>query len=224
MSLFDKNWIAANWVDFELKKYTLLSYLQKIENKYNQRKVYPYLLMLKEQLADLNQLRFSLENPGGTLRSKNLFIEEEPTFQPGPEMETILNITRFALPKVEQFVHDGDDLEAFVIQSVDFYPVGVLPCDKREGYLIFRTGAFNRVYQFQLRRITPGSDNEIYSTQLKTWFVQDASASRFTTIQNLKYELIRSRKDLPNPATYAVESTFTLPFPETLVPVGRKLL
>lgn len=223
MRLFEENWISDKWVDLELKKYTLLSYLQKVETKFSQRKVYPYLLMLKDQFSDVQQIQHSLLDYKGTYYSSHT-AHDKPTVQRGHEMEIILDIANFALPKLRQYVNEGKEIEEFVTRSLEIYPVGVLPCDYREGYLIFKYNDMNRVYQYALRRVQPSADDDIHSLHLKTWFIQDEFYSRFKTLQSLKQELMKSRKTLPNPATFAVESTFSWPFPETLVPIGRKLL
>lgn len=223
MSLFEKDWISSRWVDFELKKYTLLSYLQRVDKKFSQRKVYPYLLMLKDQFSDVQQIQQSLLSLNNPLYSSDATSRKQTETRRG-EMETILNIADFALPKLRRFVDEGNEIEAYVTKSVEIYPVGVVPFENREGYLIFKYNQINRVYQYELRLVKPSSDDDIHSAHLKTWFIQDECLSRFRTLQSLKQDLIKSRKELPNPATYAVESTFALPYPETLVPIGRKLL
>lgn len=224
MRLFEKNWIVSRWVDFEYKKYTLLSYLQQVEARYGESKVYPYLTMLKDQLSDLQLLRSSLQSSGMTDVQKMLYGDTGEAESIPEEIENLLKITEFSLPRIAACLEDGIELEEFVRQSIEFQPVGLMPVDKREGYLIFRNGEYSRVYQYHLRRITPGTDNDIHSTQLKTWFIQDITVSRYRTLTDLKYELIKSQKELPNPAAFSVECHFTLPYPETLVPIGRKLL
>ena len=46
MKQLSHTWFAEGYIDFELKKYTLLAYLQEINKHFNENKLYP-------QLADL---------------------------------------------------------------------------------------------------------------------------------------------------------------------------
>src|SRR5919112_53324 len=46
MKQLSETWFAEGFIDFELKKYTLLAYLQEIHKYFNENKLYP-------QLADL---------------------------------------------------------------------------------------------------------------------------------------------------------------------------
>ena len=38
-----ENWFAEGYIDFELKKYTLLAYLQQVNGFFNENKLYPQL-------------------------------------------------------------------------------------------------------------------------------------------------------------------------------------
>ena len=44
------------------------------------------------------------------------------------------------------------------------------------------------------------------------------------TYELMKIELIRNRKDLPNPAVYSIETPLTYPIDETLLPVAKRSL
>ena len=46
MKTLSKTWFAEGYIDFELKKYTLLAYLQEVNKYFYENKLYP-------QLADL---------------------------------------------------------------------------------------------------------------------------------------------------------------------------
>ena len=46
MKTLSETWFAEGYIDFELKKYTLLAYLQEINRHFDENKLYP-------QLADL---------------------------------------------------------------------------------------------------------------------------------------------------------------------------
>ena len=43
MKQLSETWFAEGYIDFELKKYTLLTYLQQINKYFNENKLYPQL-------------------------------------------------------------------------------------------------------------------------------------------------------------------------------------
>src|SRR5688500_20223540 len=43
MKQLSETWFAEGYIDFELKKYTLLAYLQEVNKYFNQNKLYPQL-------------------------------------------------------------------------------------------------------------------------------------------------------------------------------------
>ena len=38
-----ENWFSDGWIDYELKKYTLLAYLKHVDEFFQDTKVYPFL-------------------------------------------------------------------------------------------------------------------------------------------------------------------------------------
>lgn len=224
MKLFEYNWLSSKWVDFEYKKFTLLAYLQHVDSKYSQSKVYPYLQLLKSQLDDLLLIRRNFENFDPNAVQKMLYGDDYRRCADSDEMEIIRSVVDFALPRLENSIGNGLEIEDLVRNSVRFEPVGVIPVERREGYLIFNTAKLNRIYRYELRRIEPGADDEIHSAQLKTWFIESQSCSPFGAYTDIKYNMIKRDPSLPNPATYVVASSLSVPYTETLVPIGRKLL
>ncbi|MGZ5255473.1 MAG: hypothetical protein ACXWV4_13655, partial [Flavitalea sp.] len=58
----------------------------------------------------------------------------------------------------------------------------------------------------------------------KTQFLETRQRSIVNTYESLKTELIKSRKDFPNPAVYSIESEIALPVDETLLPIAKRTL
>ncbi|MNE82472.1 hypothetical protein D3C80_1791970 [compost metagenome] len=44
----------------------------------------------------------------------------------------------------------------------------------------------------------------------------------FNTLENIKIDLIKTRKSLPIPAVYRIETDLTFPIEETLLPVAKR--
>lgn len=220
MNLFEQNWISSSWIDLEYKRYTFMAYLQKVEQKFKQSKVYPYLSVIRAEHENLIQLKENIK----LLNAQHQIVAREDSYRISNEIETLLKISEFALPRLYASIQSGEEIEQLVLNELDFQPVGLLPVLRNEGYLIFRHDALARIYRFQLRKIAPSQDSETHSHHLKTWFIQHSNTGKFRNSEDLKYELIKFYRDLPNPATYSINSNLALPYTETLVPIGRKLL
>ena len=65
------------------------------------------------------------------------------------------------------------------------------------------------------------SANERYRG-IHSQFVADFTLSIGTTYESIKWELIRQQRDLPNPATFSVNSKLRFPEEASLVPVAKR--
>jgi hypothetical protein len=54
--------------------------------------------------------------------------------------------------------------------------------------------------------------------------VSDWERNMVNTYENIKAELLRNKKDLPNPAVYSIETELSFPISETLLPVAKRSL
>ena len=59
---------------------------------------------------------------------------------------------------------------------------------------------------------------------IKTSYLEMMQRSMVNTYENLKYELIKSRTELPNPAVYSIETDLNFPVEETLLPIAKRSL
>ena len=79
MKSLSQTWFADGYIDFELKKYTLLAYLQEINKCFNQNKLYP-------QLADLI---FHYNNLVAFRENKRYLQEQFPRRLTGIQLEKL---------------------------------------------------------------------------------------------------------------------------------------
>ena len=65
MKSLSETWFAEGYIDFELKKYTLLAYLQEVNKHFNESKLYPLLsdmILYKYKLSpEFNNLLYTYE-------------------------------------------------------------------------------------------------------------------------------------------------------------------
>ncbi|WP_315816347.1 hypothetical protein [Paraflavitalea speifideaquila] len=101
--------------------------------------------------------------------------------------------------------------------------MGLIPLDIREGYFLLSEGTHRstRVYQYRLSIFE--KHDEKYRA-IKTDFIDQWERNMVNTYENIKAELIRNKRDLPNPAVYSIETELTFPVDETLLPVAKRSL
>ena len=141
-----------------------------------------------------------------------------------PESEYLMemeSITDYALPRFKNTIQEGEGLREEVEKSISIAPVGILPLYKNDGYLFLYepTISETRIYQYNL---TIYENNHEKRRGLKTFYIDTVKRSVVNTFENIKIDLVKRFRHLPNPATYLVESKFVLPLEETLLPIAKK--
>src|SRR5262245_10135507 len=79
MKTLSETWFAEGYIDFELKKYTLLAYLQQVNTYFNETKLYP-------QLSDVI---FHYHNLQALKENKKYLQEQFPKKLTGVQMEKL---------------------------------------------------------------------------------------------------------------------------------------
>lgn len=230
MATLDPNWITKGTIDFEYKKYLLLAYLQTVGKHFYDKELYPFLSDLvfhynnlvslkKNKTIAINQFPKKLSK----IEFQNFKLEYERIIHDDEFMEEIENIISFALPKFKSYLKEGKELFDYVEDKLAVYPVGVVPINSNEGYMFLkeRNKKLTKVYQYCIT-IFENADEKYRG--LKTQYVTSYKVTISNTLEMIKYDLIKNKKNLPNPATYAVESLAPLPFTETLFPIAKRVL
>jgi hypothetical protein len=96
-----------------------------------------------------------------------------------------------------------------------------MPLHADEGYILMRNGSAHetRVFEYQVSFYEHPSSTY---RSLVTRHLADFTYSIGMGYENIKNELIRTYKKLPNPATYLIESDLSFPFVESLLPVAKR--
>lgn len=230
MKYLSETWFAEGRIDFELKKYTLLAYLQQVDSYFNENKLYP-------QLADII---FHYNNIVAFRENKKYLQEHFPKKLSGIQLEKLQllyqqmieddelmleleEIIHFSAGKMKSTIFNGTELYEFVEEKMDINPVGLIPLDTQEGYFFLSSGNTKntRIYQYRLS-IFEKHDEKYRS--IKTAFLDNRQRSIASTYEQFKSELIKERRNLPNPAVYAIETELQFPVDETLLPVAKRRL
>jgi hypothetical protein len=230
MKTLSETWFAEGYIDFELKKYTLLAYLQQVNKYFNETKLYPQLSdvifhynnlqALKENKKYLQE-QFPKKLTGIQLEKLQLLYEQ--IIEDTELMQELENIINYAQDELRTIISSGTEIYEFVEDKLVITPVGLVPLDINEGYFFLSEGSYRstRVYQYRLSFFE--KHDEKYRA-IRTEFVNQWERSIVNTYENIKAELLRHKKDLPNPAVYSIETELTLPLTETLLPVAKRSL
>jgi len=229
MKTLSQTWFADGYIDFELKQYTLLAYLQEIGHCFNQNKLYPQLadvifhynnLVAFRENKKLLQDQFPKKLTGIQMEKLQLLyqamIEDDELMQ---ELESIIT---YSEGKMKTTISSGTEIYEFVESSLSIEPVGLVPLDNNEGYFFLSdAGSSTLVYQYRISLFEKA--DEKYRA-MKTSFIDTWERNLVNSFQNIKSELIRKKTDMPNPAVYAVQTNYSFPVEETLLPVAKRSL
>jgi len=230
MATLSNQWLTEGWIDFEYKKYQLLAFLQDVSQKFQEKKLYPRLseLIAHYENLQLFQEQKKLVSEGFPKEISRLDFE---TFKvhfhmlesDDQLMKELNEIVSFALPEIKQKIDEGKDLYDTVAENLEIFPVGIVPLRKDEGYLLLSDfiKKLISVYYYQITLFE--NANEKFRG-IRTQFISNFSISIRHNYETIRYELIETRKDLPNPATYVVEFKQSYPLPETMLPIAKKTL
>jgi len=229
MKSLSETWFAEGYIDFELKKYTLLAYLQQVNKYFNENKLYP-------QLADVI---FHYNNLVAFRENKKFLQEHFPKKLTGIQMEKLQflyqqmvednelmkeleEIINYSTNTMKRTIRSGTEIYEFIEDKLVIMPVGLMPLDINEGYFFLSSGKKNtRIYHYRLSFFE--KHDEKYRS-IKTLYINNLRRSMSNTYENIKADLIRHRSELPNPAVYAVEINLSFPFNETLLPIAKRSL
>ncbi|MES1217162.1 MAG: hypothetical protein ABUT20_16735 [Bacteroidota bacterium] len=230
MKSLSETWFAEGYIDFELKKYTLLAYLQEVNKHFTESKLYP-------QLADVifhyNNIVAFRENKKflqdhfpkklSGVQMEKLQILYEQIIMDDELMQELENIIQYSAGKMKSIIQNGTEIYEFVEEKINIAPVGIIPLDIQEGYFFLSSGNVKstRVYYYRLY-IFEKHDEKYRS--IKTSYIDIWQRSIAHTYEHIKSDLIRFRSDLPNPAVYSIETAFTFPVDETLLPIAKRSL
>jgi hypothetical protein len=224
------NWFFEDRPDLEYKKYVLLAYLQDIHQQFHETRLYPAL----------SDLVFHYRNLTSFMEQKQVIYNSFPerlteidlsrlrmAFNKVMTNDELMNhleeVVSYSIPELKKHLDEGKMIYDFIEKEISLEPVGILPIYRNEGYILVRDGDQPeiRVYEFAVKFFTH-EEEDFRSVQ--TEYLTSYRRSFVNTSENIKIDMIRHRKKLPNPATFAVESSHQFPLEETVIPVAKRML
>ncbi len=230
MNRLSETWFAEGYIDFELKKYTLLAYLQQINTHFGESKLYPQLsdlifhynniVAFRENKKHLQE-HFPKKLTG--IQIEKLQVLYEQMIEDNELMQELENIIHYSVDKMKTTITNGTEIYEFVESSLSISPIGLIPLDVQEGYFFLSSGnsKSTRVYQYRLSFFEKHDER---FRSMKTAFVDTLQRSIAATYESLKSDLIKTRAGLSNPAVYCIETELTFPVEETILPIAKRSL
>lgn len=230
MKSLSETWFAEGRIDFELKKYTLLAYLQEVNKYFNENKLYPQLadiifhynniVAFRENKKYLQE-HFPKKLTGFQMEKLQLLYEQ--MIEDSELMQELEDIIHYSAAKMKRAISSGTEIYEFVEEKIAISPVGIMPLDINEGYFFLSSGNVKQTSVYHYRLSIFEKHDEKYRS-MRTLFIDDWTRSLSTTYEHIKSELIKKHKHLPNPAVYAVETSLSFPVEETLLPIAKRSL
>lgn len=228
MKKLQKTWITDGLLDFEYKKYQLLAYLKHVNEHFQEKKLFPELSDLQLHYQESLALQQQQSQWSDRIRRKLVGIDREKwqlkytsEFEALQPLEEVDEILSYAIPRLEHTLSTGKTLFQHVTQALSIAPIGIMPLFRKEGYLFVYENINRelRIYQYKVQLFESTAPP---SRRIETQLIDSRNKSYTTTFESIKMELVRKNRDLPNPASYLVESTLGYPMDETLLPIARQ--
>lgn len=215
--------------DVELRTYQLLALEQRASRKMLEQEIFPLLA----ELTQWNQtLRLFIESKSLFEKSLKTDLDEldldntrvtytAPAFAPNQQLEEMSEWAVAALEKTTRLVEEFTALKNDLLSTMESEPVGLLPLYRDEGYLLITHGNDTDVFKYQRKMVfeSSSSTRHISSDYFSTYEV-----SAVNTPQNIKLSLIKTCREIPNPATWSFYSQQALPLAGTLLPLAKEKL
>lgn len=230
MKTLSDTWFAEGYIDFELKRYRLLAYLQKIETVFSENKLYPQLSDLIFHYNNLLALKWnksSLERQFPKQLSQvdlqRITLLYEKLVNDNELIEELESIVSYGIKKMEYSIKSGKQIYDYVEDQLEIIPIGLVPLQREEGYLFLMNGQERETRVYEYRMSIFEKYQEKYRS-LKTTFIGSWVRNYINTFEAIKSELIKKCKHIPNPAVFSAVTKNTFPFEETLLPIVKRSL
>lgn len=228
MKQLSANWFVEGLQDFEYKKYVLLAYLQGVKQSFDQSLLYPVFSELISHYQNLHAFQQGKTQLEGSAPKQLLAVDWEKfralyasLMADDEALKEIEEIVDYSLPRIQASVEEGKQLYELIEENIEIEAVGLLPLYKDAGYLLLRGGSARDVRAFAYQVTVFENANERYRG-IHVQHVADFTLGIVNTYESIKLDLIRTQREMPNPATFSVYSRLSFPEEASLVPVAKR--
>lgn len=217
--------------DYERAQYQVLGNLQEARRAFSQNRIYPYLGELIQVYDTLQTIVQQSEHLRDALpgRIQRIDLEAQEVVYERPELSqdqlrVVEEIIHWALPHLQGAVEEGRTIYEFVEDHLHLEEVGIVPAYLQEGYLLVPDHDTRQLHvlQYSFSLIT-SADERLRS--LKTTLVHSITFEPVApSPRSIKLRLMEERRELPNPATYYLDTDLEFPFEPTMLPIAKRKL
>ncbi len=225
-----ETWFIEGYVDFELQKYKLLAYLKEVNKYFTETKLYPQLADMVFHYNNLISLRdnkkflqSSFPKQLTQIDLQKLELTYEAMLEDSELMQELERIIQYATPQLKRHIEDGAEIYETIEKQLKVEPVGIVPLYKDEGYMLLHYGQYSEVLAYAYT-ITLFEEKDARYKGIKMEYIDSFNKSLVNTYEQIKLDIIRSIRTLPNPAVYSVISPMAVPLNETLLPIAKRVL
>jgi hypothetical protein len=230
MKNLSDNWLTESLIDLEYKQYILLAYLENVHQHFKQQLLYPGLSELIGHYRKLKLLQENTEQLYSSFQGELQGIDFEKfrlsykkVVENDQIMEELEKIISFSLPKFEAHLNIGKSIYEKIEHQLKLEPVGLVPLRQNEGYILLRINhpAEIKVYEYSISIIEQSEEKfrAIHTKEVATY-----NSTLVNTPPEIKADLIRNNKSIPNPAAYIFSTTVNIPIEETYLPIAKRML
>jgi hypothetical protein len=230
MKTLNDNWITEGWIDFEFKKYLLLAYLQHVNAQFKEVKLYPPLAelirhysKLKDFSKNKDQLKSAFPKMLDGPDTKEMKLKYKPLIVDDELMTHLEEIVQYSLPQLKKAIEDGKEIYDFLEKGMSIEPIGISPLYQKEGYAFLSFDKSNEIYIYRYKvNLFQNSMDKFKGIMMQ--LIDKVRTSFTMTLEHIKLNLIKTYKELPNPATYRIHSLQHIPVQESFLPISKRLL
>ena len=223
-------WFMEGYIDYELQKYRLLAYLQDVKKHFSATRLYPQLAEiiahynnLLSYRANKQHLQDAFPRRISQIHTERMELVYEQLMADDSVMQELEEIISFAIGGMRETITEGAGIYELIEKKMIIEPVGIVPLYKNEGYaLMHYTGEKDvNVYHYT---VSIFDNKDARYRALRMQFIDTRTKTYATTWEQMKIEIVRDIRTLPNPAVYVVEFPLHIPFYETLLPITKRAL
>lgn len=230
MGTLSHNWLTEGLIDFEYKKYLLLAYFQQVKEHFKEKKLYPHfadllfhyqnLIAIKENKKLLQEL---FPNKLTAADLANLTLAYEQMVKDDEMMTELEDIIQFSIPIFKDHMYEGRDLYDAIENKMQISPIGISPLNPEQGYLFLNpyTTSDTHIYSYRMTIFTQAEERY---RGIHLHYMETKPKSISNTYENMKVELVKRHKEMPNPATYLIETKTYAPLEESVLPIAKRVL
>lgn len=229
--LFNLNLFVKIGSDFEKRQYQILEALKRIRRQFRSNRIYPELGKMVDLYRDLKslsdrvkELRDELPKRIKEIDLQKMQIIREPVYVDPANLADVERMVDWGLPLVKKTMDEGVAVFEYVDENTKIERVGIMPQYQDEGYVFVPDYEQRelKLYHFEISIFHSSEDTY---RSLRTRIVDRVTWGGALQSPNaIKLDLIEKYREMPNPATFSVDTEVECPYRETLFPVAKRKL